>query len=617
MGVQYLRKLKHNNQFYNLIFYDTETSEIKHNQTITKDTEITHKLKLKLGVVNYYSMKTKHNFKYNERDKKTYFNNDDFVEFCISKINNNLQNFYIFAHNHGFDFRISGHSLFKYLIEEEQYQTKFINLDPFIFILEKTVYYGNNSKRNKKIVFLDSMNYYRNTSLKQLGKIFNLEKLEINFNKCSLEELEKYCDQDVEILTKSVIHLLTICKDIKKGYTISSMALNMFRTLFMDTDICLIDDEEIIKLESNGYYGGRTEVFQVGKIEQVYKLDINSLYPSVMLDNLYPIQKKTFYMDNKGDLSKKLLQTNDLFITDVLIKTKINSLAKRQDGKLIFPIGTFRTVLTNIDLANLDKKDYEILKIYRFVSYRSQKIFNRYVKFFYNKRVENKNNQSLDMLYKYFLNVLYGKFGERNQMINRMKDHDGEHETGRIHTTIEGIKNSLTEIYFVNGIAFSKSQERKTTDHTFISIPVFVCSYARNLMFQNMKKTGLENLYYTNTDSIFTNEKGVKNLSNQIDNNKLGYLKIEEFGNCEIYNLKDYVFNKKVYLKGIPKDAKKIGKNKYEIIRLSGLKESINNYNNEIMKIKTKKVLQRVYKKGILNQETNRITPFILNEISN
>jgi len=47
-----------------------------------------------------------------------------------------------------------------------------------------------------------------------------------------------------------------------------------------------------LKLEREGYNGGRNECFYIGTLnsQKYYKLDVNSMYPYVMQNNKYPVE---------------------------------------------------------------------------------------------------------------------------------------------------------------------------------------------------------------------------------------------------------------------------------------------------------------------------------------
>jgi hypothetical protein len=141
-----------------------------------------------------------------------------------------------------------------------------------------------------------------------------------------------------------------------------------------------------------------------------------------------------------------------------------------------------------------------------------------------------------------------------------------------------------------------------------------------------IEKAGWENVYYKDTDSLFVNEIGKKNLSSIIDKNELGKMKDEE-SDYDIYGMmirgpKDYTYYKSDRklgisiktdkIKGVPKNAKKIHQNEYEMFRFDKINTAIHNGNmHEIEQKKMVKILKRNYEKGIVLDD-GTVTPLVM-----
>ena len=129
-----------------------------------------------------------------------------------------------------------------------------------------------------------------------------------------------------------------------------------------------------------------------------------------------------------------------------------------------------------------------------------------------------------------------------------------------------------------------------------------------------MKIAGLENVLYCDTDSLFLNSDGHNNIKNTpyVDDKKLGCLKLEKKGNVNIFGCKDYNFNKDRKTKGISRNSKVLGKNKFSYTQFMKIKTSLRKgftdgvYINNVVK-----ELKQQYKKAnIINNKKN---PFYLN----
>ena len=104
-------------------------------------------------------------------------------------------------------------------------------------------------------------------------------------------------------------------------------------------------------LERRAYFGGRSEAFRLGNIDggPFYKLDINSMYPSVMVDAPVPLALKAVYSYvSKAELRAAL--RSSLVVADVEVQTEDPIYPRVIDGRLCFPVGRFTTSLCTPEL---------------------------------------------------------------------------------------------------------------------------------------------------------------------------------------------------------------------------------------------------------------------------
>ena len=170
---------------------------------------------------------------------------------------------------------------------------------------------------------------------------------------------------------------------------------------------------------------------------------------------------------------------------------------------------------------------------------------------------------------KLFMNSLYGKLAQREiSKHSEVKDENinsmicGEMDDLNTNTVIDIDETGKSKKYVrMSGMLYciEKQNDQLARDSAPI-ISASVTGYARMMLFDIMYKIGLENIYYCDTDSIFTNEYGydVLNKSGLISQTELGKLKLEETGSCEIFGAKNYHFNDSIKLKGVKKDALKV-----------------------------------------------------------
>ena len=364
-------------------------------------------------------------------------------------------------------------------------------------------------------------------------------------------------------------------------------------------------------MERQSYFGGRCECFKIGTFKDgpYYKLDVNAMYPYVMKLHEYPIrlEKVSCKVKQKTlvELSKKYCYTALLEIdTDEPVYPY------RQGGKLIFPTGQFETTLTTPSLLYAIKKGH-VKRIIKVAAYHKGLLFNNFVNYFYQKRLGYRmdRNPAFAYICKLILNSLYGKFGQKASVILEEKKGEAGHDFRKL------IWHVQEQAFYIHQSFFGLEQYIKMSEEEGLnsvpSIAAHVTDYARLYLWSLIKKAGIKNCYYCDTDSLIVNEAGKKRLNRIIDPDNLGSLKVEEVTNTlMIRGAKNYRFGKKEKIKGIPVTAKRLGKGRYSFSHFptpiselrDGLKED---YRIEVRE----KVLSLKYDKGIV-LKSGRVRPF-------
>jgi len=218
-------------------------------------------------------------------------------------------------------------------------------------------------------------------------------------------------------------------------------------------------------------------------------------------------------------------------------------------------------------------------------------------------------------LVRLLLNSLYGKFGQRSDNVLDEKQLLEEGYTiERYYDELEACWYKIITIGTLQKVVKERSVE---AFHSFPAISAHVTDYARLYLWELMNVAGLDNVYYTDTDSLYTNHAGYVKLKPYIDKIELGKLKLEAKVNYfKIYGPKDYILGNKVVLKGIPKSAKKLSETVYECDLFPGLKRDLQKGMGEYYCIeKRTKHLQREYNKGVVLPD-GKVIPFSLVESS-
>ena len=501
-----------------------------------------------------------------------YGNNiDDFIKFCQNK----RENYVLYFHNLKFD----GEYIFNYLLNNgyECIENKKDRKDKtFTTLISDTgqfysieIFFETKNKRHiNKVTIYDSLKIL-NFSVEKIAKDFNLpiQKLEIDYKEKRevghiLTEKEiAYIKNDVEIMARALEFLFN--ENLTK-MTIGSNALANYKELNKNfikyfPELAYEIDQDIRK----SYKGGFTylnECFVEKETENGIVLDVNSLYPSVMMYEKLPFGDPLFF---EGKYEKDMLyplyiqtiscsfELKSGMIPTIQIKNNLsfipNEYVKSSGGDIV------TLTLTNIDLdLFLDHYNVYDLKYHNGWKFKAVKgLFTNYIEFWSNKKIEAKksNNKVLYIISKLMLNSLYGKFG--------------------LNPNVQGKFPYLNEEGIVKYGLYPK-QIRKSI---YIPVASFITSYARFKTIttsQKIKDFTIKNYnkdfyIYSDTDSIHLldiDENILKSFV-EIDDYKLGAWKLEskfkkgKFIRQKCYIEEGYDDEINVTIAGLPKNLGK------------------------------------------------------------
>lgn len=452
------------------------------------------------------------------------------------------QGVYLFAHNLKFDFMVLDG--FRLLPEMG------FTLQSIYHKFTTSVMKFRNG--NRLIQIADSMNYYQ-TSLEKLAPMVGEQKIAVDFDRPNKKEIMRRCASDVRIIYKAIKLIVDKLQSENLGgfkITAPSISFSIFRSRFMNTDIITHHNDKMVQLERDGYYGGFVQVFKLFEQGQpnLYKLDINAMYPSVMKGNHYPIRMNDVMQYPSLWKMSKLLNYY-LATARVTIETDEPCYPYRYTSGIYYPIGRFETVLTTPSLLYALEHGH-IKEVHTLVTYLKSTIFDDYIDYMYSQRLAAKHAKDLpsEMFYKIMMNSLYGKFGQtstENKIIGSCNPDVFESYHGMNVTT----KETFREIFA--GGSVIQIHESGESRYTFYTIAAHVTDYARMKLFELIRRAGRNNVFYSDTDSLIVNETGYKKLVKEIHPEKLGKLKIEDTGNVFIgFAKKDYLLGDKRKLKG-------------------------------------------------------------------
>ena len=410
-------------------------------------------------------------------------------------------------------------------------------------------YFSEGKKKRGKIHFHDSK-LLLNSSLKKLANNFSVEEKgffdfkNINTTDTNIliqmkEELLKYNKQDCLVLyqilekfNKEIFELFQL--NITEYPTISSLSFAIYRSNYMVKGNIPISSLEVFKDISLSYKGGAVDVYKP-YAEKVYVYDVNSLYPSEMEKNLFPVGKPVKF-DKAIYPYNNIENVFGFVLAKVTCPDSINIpiLLHRVGDKIIAGTGTWTDWYFSEELKYAITLGYKV-EIIRGYHFKKERIFDKFVNALYNIRLQYAKDHSKNLIAKLLLNSLYGRFGmspvqENYEVYDKdtMLEKDYSNAISLFNNSTEEGKDSSGELEdkeIISTIStYNKKNMRKDGKLMNISTSIAsaVTAYGR-IQIHKYKMLAGDSLCYSDTDSIFTESV----LPNTYVNNDLGSMKLE------------------------------------------------------------------------------------------
>ena len=473
------------------------------------------------------------------------------------------------------------------------------------------VYFHVTKKHIKKITFRDSLKII-NQSVESIAKTFKLEesKLKIDYNAprekghVLTEEEKEYIKNDVVIVAKGLEYLYNM--GLTK-MTAGSNALSEYKKILNPKVFeklyhkLTYDADKDLRTAYKGGFTYLNPIYEGITVGEGEVLDVNSLYPSVMYNNLLPFGEPFFYEGKYKEDKVYPLYIQRITCSFKIKKNKIptiqikhrqfmdNEYLTSSNGDIV------ALTLTNVDLKLfLEQYDVEELKYHCGWKFKAMRgLFKEYI----DKWIGIKNdatisgNKGLRQVAKIMLNSLYGKFA-----------------TGLdVRSKIPYLEDDIVKY-------LTSAPDKK--DGVYLPMGCFITAYAREKTIRtsqaikdySINKYGKDLYCYSDTDSIHTllNVEELKQFC-EIDDVKLGAWKHEShFTKAKFIRQKTYLEEidgeMKITCAGLPQrcysqvewDSFKVGMNVDGKLRFKHVKGGVNLVETEFTIKADKKLINAI-----------------------
>lgn len=295
--------------------------------------------------------------------------------------------------------------------------------------------------------------------------------------------------------------------------TIGSTGLDMFRRRFFHHFWFRSEKQQYLnEYERKAYFGGRTEGYIKG-VNKVWSYDVNSMYVSVMNDNVFPdpnsakwhgrskssvkILKGYIYgKEKKQGIAHVKINIPGMKYPPLPYRAKIKG-----EDKLIFPTGTIEGWWTFAELELALSVKCEIKEVYRFVHYeRSFPYFKEFAQWVWNERKKHPKDKEpfWNLMVKLMGNSLSGKWGQENEIggVYVLKE---DYDLWVTKNPKLDAKIEYEEDLGTHWLLRTNETVKENARHSFPILIAYITSYARIKLYKEMVK---HVTVYVDTDSI-------------------------------------------------------------------------------------------------------------------
>lgn len=409
---------------------------------------------------------------------------------------------------------------------------------------------------------IEVYNYYHET-LADLGKQFSVPKLADSWRDVKPERLLEYCERHAEIVEIAMIYLMDLHRDQQWGkwkYTTAGLSWEAWRHKFLLVPILVHNDDDVKATEHAAYYGPPVIILRTEHLfKPTYILDVNSLYPSQMLTQKFPLRLVGKDVDLQPGQLKHILRHHGA-VAHVLIDSPEIPFPKKCDGINKYGTGRFATYLAGPELIKAIECG-ALVKCYFAYIYELGNPFVKFVKELYDLRMKFvlAGDEIHARLIKNVMNSLYGKFSQKTARWIDVNKAVAPMPWGHYFEVAEGELVATT----FRSIGWSVQMQclPLLAEDSCPIISAYITSYGRVRMQELMSTARHENCFYSDTDSLHVNEIGLKLLdkAREIHQWELGKMKLQKIANCaEYFGPKRYILDEEVTLAGLKKSARKL-----------------------------------------------------------
>lgn len=353
-------------------------------------------------------------------------------------------------------------------------------------------------------------------SLERIAGDLRMARLHQHHGDLPLNLALAHCEQDVAITMQAVRLLLRWLIDQQMGPlrpTGSGQSHAVLRSQYLKPKSVLAHaDMHLLARERQAMYAGRTEAWRWGKIpDRLWEVDMNLAYARIAANHRLPVApgdvRYHCTIENVREWS-----ANCCVLSEIEVNTSQPILPVWRDKRVIWPVGRFATVVWDPELTLALNNEVDIT-IRRCQLYRPGDALSHMCRWLVTSLEADTPpyNPVVMRVLKHWARTVVGRMGLHYRQWERY----GWDRRDSIHISFEANDqdSGWHERMHVAGDIFELGELQESRS-SVPSIPGWVMSQCRANLWRLAQIAGENNVFYLDTDCLWVNSAGLRNLQN-------------------------------------------------------------------------------------------------------
>jgi len=399
------------------------------------------------------------------------------------------------------------------------------------------------------------------TGIAELAKHFQTTKLPLPDDGASEDQWVRRCARDVQIMRDAIVSYLDRLESDDLGnwqMTGTGQAWAAFRHRHLTHDMLVHWDEDARAAERRAMWTGRCEAYWHGRVHHVRvdEWDMTLAYPRIARECAIPTALVSAF-GTDTDLTRWLSRDGYAVLAEVEVSTDEPLVPMERDGRICWPVGTFRTTLWDPEIRLLAERG-AVVRLVRGWAYRAEPALASWAEWIIGQ-LEAPDDQSpawWKIIMKHWARALIG----RMSMTYREWEHVAS--TGRPDvrraTYVDTDTGETGELIQVGREMFLATTVVEWAE-SMVHVTGWIQSQCRATLAVLLREAGERTVLYADTDSMLTTGEHYDTMAAIAARHPQAGLRLKRsWASVEIRGPRQLITGERVRVSGVSKRAQRL-----------------------------------------------------------